>query len=71
MNAKRRRIMSRLTHDIAWSTALSILNVFAPLLREKEQKEAFGEIYNRVITGIESLETQWQRMQQRLKPSRN
>ena len=62
---------SRLVHDTAWATAQHILEVFAPLLREEEQREAFAEIYVRVKAGIECLEIQSERMQQRMKPSRN
>ena len=61
----------RLTHDVAWITSQHIVEVFAPLLREEEQREAFAEVYARVKAGIECFEIQSERMQQRLKPSKN
>ncbi len=60
-----------LRHDAAWATAVSIVEVFAPLLREEEQREAFAEIYARVKAGIECFEIKAERMHQRLKPSCN
>ncbi len=61
----------RLRHDVAWTTATHILEVFAPCLREEEQREAFAEIYARVQAGLECFEIQAERMQRRLKPSSN
>ncbi len=61
----------RLTHDVAWTTATHILDVFAPCLREEEQRDAFAEIYVRVKAGLECFEIQAERMQRRLKPSSN
>jgi hypothetical protein len=61
----------RLIHDVAWATSQHILEVFAPLLREEEQRDAFVEIYARVKAGMECLAIQADRMQRRIKPSNN
>ena len=60
-----------LIHDVSWATSLHILQVFAPLLREEEQRDAFSEVYARVKAGIESYEAMKQREETRLRPSRN
>ena len=61
----------RLTHDVAWTTAKHIVDLFAPLLRELDRHEAFVEIYFRVKAGIECFQIQDERMHQRMKPSDN
>jgi hypothetical protein len=61
----------RLCHDIAWAVAHHIVEVFAPLLREEEQREAFAEVYQRVKAGLECYECQVLRTMQRLRPGRN
>lgn len=60
-----------LKHDTAWATAVSILEVFEPLLREEEQREAFAEVYQRVKAGLECFEIEMDRRDARLKPTRN
>jgi len=61
----------RLIHDVAFATSRSILDVFAPCLREEEQREAFAEIYNRVKAGLELYELSNNHMESRLHPGRN
>ena len=61
----------RLTHDVAFATSRSILEVFSSCLREEEQREAFAEIYERVKAGIESFELHSNRMESRLRPGKN
>jgi hypothetical protein len=60
-----------LKHDTAWATAVSILEVFEPLLREEEQQEAFAEVYQRVKAGLECFEIEADRMQRRMVPGKN
>jgi hypothetical protein len=45
--------------------------MFAPLLPETEQAEAFAQVYARVKAGIEVMEIQAARMASRMRPSRN
>ncbi len=61
----------RLRHDVSWAVTAHVVEVFAPLLREEEQREAFAEVYQRVKAGLESYERQVARMMQRLRPGRN
>ncbi len=61
----------RLRHDVAWTTATHILEVFARrVFVEEEQARiwTFAEIYARVQAGLECFEIQAERMQRRLKP---
>ena len=44
--------MIRLQHDVAWATALHILEVFSPLLRDEKKRDAFHEVYDRVKAGL-------------------
>jgi hypothetical protein len=60
-----------LIHDTAWATAVAVLEVFSPLLREEERKDAFLEVYHRVKAGLEAYCTHDDRMNDRLKPHRN
>jgi hypothetical protein len=64
-------VNARLVHDVCWATAQHIVEVFAPLLREEERKDAFLEVYERVKAGLEAYCLQDDRMQHRLKPHRN
>ncbi len=41
---------SRLIHDMAWATAVSVVEVFN--LRDDERVEALREVYERVRTGL-------------------
>ena len=57
-----------LIHDSAWSTTLSILDVFN--LREEERAEAFPLVYERVKRGIEDYAIAKKRERSRLYPRR-
>jgi len=59
-----------LTHDVAWVTAIHIVEVFAGCLREEEQREAFAEVYARVKAGLECFQIQENRMR-RMQPGVN
>jgi len=58
-------------HDHAWAGAKSVLAVFAPLLREEEEPEAFAEVYARLRALLECYDIQTDRMLRRMKPGRN
>jgi len=60
-----------LRHDVAWTTALHIVEVFASLLREEDQRDAFAAVYAHVKVGIECFEIQQRRLEQRMRPGRN
>ena len=60
-----------LTQEVAWVTAMHIVEVFAGCLREEEQREAFAEVYTRVKAGLECYPIQKNRMQLRLQPGVN
>lgn len=60
-----------LKHDVAWATAASALEVFAPLLREEEKREAFEQLYERIKAGIAYYQMKHDRMLSRIKPSKN
>jgi hypothetical protein len=47
------------------------VELFASVLREEEQSDAFAEVYARVKAGLEAFRIQDERMRQRLKPSKN
>jgi hypothetical protein len=57
-----------LQHDVIRETAIKIVGIFAPLLREEEQRDAFIEVYERVKEGFELLEIREQRLKARMKP---
>jgi hypothetical protein len=61
----------RLIHDVAVATSKQVLAVFAPCLREEEQRGAFEEIYARIKAGIECFEIESTKMMCRLRPGRN
>lgn len=58
-----------LKRDVAVATAASIVEVFAPLLRAEERKEAFEQVLERIKAGLTWFETK--RKRKALKPSRN
>jgi hypothetical protein len=70
-NYRRRKINTRLCHDVSWQVTTSVIEMFAPLLPETEQAEAFAQVYARVKAGIEVMEIQAARMASRMRPSRN
>jgi hypothetical protein len=61
----------RLIHDTAWATALSLMELINPVLRDEERHDAFVEIFDRIHAGIEAYEIQVERLQHRLRPSKN
>ena len=58
----------RISHDVAWVTSLHILEVFSPLLREEERRDAFNEVFSRVKAGIEAYSHEVKSMMHRLRP---
>jgi hypothetical protein len=71
--SSRRFIMpsQSLMHDVAWATAAHVVELFAHLLREEEQREVFAEVYERIRLGLEFFETRSERMLRRLAPGKN
>jgi hypothetical protein len=63
--------MDRIRHDIAWATALHILEVFSPLLRDEEKRDAFNEVFTRVKAGLLSYDHEVKSLLHRLKPLSN
>jgi hypothetical protein len=61
----------RIQHDVAWATALHILEVFSPLLREEEKRAAFHEIYERVKAGLLAYDRETKNLLHRLRPLEN
>jgi hypothetical protein len=62
---------ARLAHDVAWATALHILDVFSPLLREEEKRDAFNEVYERVMDGLVAYDKETKNLLHRLRPLSN
>jgi hypothetical protein len=60
-----------LIHDVAWETSRHVVELFASLLREKEQREAFAEVYERVKAALEIYQIKADRMAARLRPGKN
>jgi len=58
--------MNRLQHDVAWTTAQTVLKLLS--LRDEETREVFIKVYERVKAGLEAYELQATRTQQRLRP---
>ena len=61
----------RLIHDWAFQMAREILGTVKDCLREEEHRDAFQEFYMICQRGLESYETQADRMEKRLRPSKN
>jgi hypothetical protein len=61
----------RLIHDVAFMATQHILEIFAPLLREEEQREAFAAVFDGVKAGLECYEIRAKRMARRLSPGKN
>ena len=61
--------MESLRQDFISATGVSILEIFAPLLRDEERREALIEIRARLTAGLEFYE--FSRQEQRWKPSNN
>jgi len=61
----------RLQHDVAWATAMHIVEVFSALLREEEKRTAFDEVYERVKAGLLAYDKETKDMLRRLRPLEN
>ena len=61
----------RLIHDSAFSMAEGILRTVKDCLYEFEHRDAFEEFYQICKRQLEEYETLADRMQKRLRPSRN
>ena len=61
----------RVIHDSAFQMARELLGTVKDCLREEEHRDAFEEFYTICKNGLESYEVQADRMEKRLKPSRN
>jgi hypothetical protein len=61
-----------LANDVAFVTAMQIVEVFAVCLREEEQRDAFEAVFTQVKAGLECFQTIRQdRMQRRMEPGVN
>ncbi len=58
----------RIQHDVAWATALHILEVFSSLMRDEEKPDAFAEVYDRVKTGLSAYDKETHDLLRRLDP---
>lgn len=56
----------RIAHDAAHRAAVEIINVFAPLLREEERRDAYEEVMPILLSAIENYERQAARTAERL-----
>ena len=61
--------MVRIRHDIAWATALCILEIVN--LRDEEKKEAFPMVYERVKDALIAYDKETRDLLHRLKPLSN
>ncbi len=59
----------RLIHDEAHKAAVQILGIFAPLLREEEQRDAYKEVMPVVIEALRRFAGSLAREQARLTPT--
>jgi len=58
-------------NDLARSTASEIVEIFASLLREEERRDAFDEVFARVLAGLECFQRQRPAQSIQIKPSSN
>lgn len=63
--------MERIRHDVAWRVSVEIVEVFSPLLREEEKRDAFEEVYARVKAGLLAYDHEIKSLLHRLKPLSN
>jgi hypothetical protein len=63
--------VERIKHDVAWVAALEILELFLPLLREEERRDAFGEIYDRLKAALHAYDKENKSLLHRLRPMSN
>lgn len=59
---------SRVLHDTAHSTALKLLEIVKPCIREEEWRDAYAEFYAAVREGLVAYEEQAHRNAARLGP---
>jgi len=62
---------ARLVHDAAVAMSTTLLEIVENCIREEEKLDAFQQFYQVSKAGIEAYHLQFDRMQQRLKPSSN
>jgi hypothetical protein len=60
-----------LRHDAAWAMTRAIVEIFCPLLRPEEVRDAFDEVYATVKAGLSAYEAQHDHVLKRLKPLNN
>lgn len=58
-------------HDCAVALAKAIVEIFLPLLRQEEYRDAFDEVHAAVKAGLTCYDLRRDRMSQRLNPSNN
>jgi hypothetical protein len=58
--------MTRYRHDCAHRIAVKVLRIFAPLLREEEQQDAYRELMPVLMDGLADFETRRDREAKRL-----
>ena len=61
----------RLIHDTAIAMAQALVDLLGPCIREDERRDARDELYCVCKAGLEAFCLHQDRMQQRLKPTRN
>jgi hypothetical protein len=60
-----------LRHDSAWAMARAIVEIFRPVLRPEEVRDAIDEVYATVKAGLVAYEAQRDHMLKRLNPLNN
>lgn len=60
-----------LQHDAAVAMAVAIVEIFRPLLRPEEVRDALDEVYAAVKAGLQCYEPRRAHIQRRLKPMSN
>jgi hypothetical protein len=58
-------------HDAAVAMAKAIVEIFRPLLRPEEYRDATDEVYAAVTAGLRDYELRRDHLQKRLKPMSN
>ena len=61
----------RLIHDTAFASAQSIIDAFPEGHFGSDKAQAFYELYSRIKAGIEAMLALDDRMQRRLRPTKN
>jgi hypothetical protein len=60
-----------LQHDAAVAMAKAIVEIFRPLLRPEEVRDAIDEVYAAVKAGLQAYDLRRAHIQRRLKPMSN